>query len=222
MCFAVPATMAVTAMSWQGCWPRRRARSPSGPMARRAEAGTRCGDAAARMSGRAQDRWPTSHRRPGRWWSTRSTAPACRKPLPGRCCARHRASAQAPDMPVVAVDLPSGVSGETAAVLGAAFRADVTVTFSARSPGICFARPRPVRRDRGRRHRHQPDVLDRRSRRAMLREHAGALAGRLPAARGRHPQICARPCRRVFRRPGRDRRGAAVGDGARRAPGQGR
>lgn len=37
--------------------------------------------------------------------------------------------------PVVAVDIPSGLSGDDGAVLGAAFRADLTVTFHARKYG---------------------------------------------------------------------------------------
>jgi hydroxyethylthiazole kinase-like uncharacterized protein yjeF len=37
--------------------------------------------------------------------------------------------------PVVAVDIPSGLSGDDGAVLGAAFRADLTVTFHARKFG---------------------------------------------------------------------------------------
>jgi hydroxyethylthiazole kinase-like uncharacterized protein yjeF len=38
--------------------------------------------------------------------------------------------------PVVAVDIPSGVNGESAAIEGAAVRADVTVTFGAAKPGV--------------------------------------------------------------------------------------
>ena len=39
---------------------------------------------------------------------------------------------------VVAVDIPSGISADTGAVLGAAVRADLTVTFGYRKAGLCF------------------------------------------------------------------------------------
>ncbi|MDX8478666.1 NAD(P)H-hydrate dehydratase [Mesorhizobium sp. VK24D] len=38
-------------------------------------------------------------------------------------------------LPVVAIDLPSGVSGESGAILGCAFRAAITVTFARKKPG---------------------------------------------------------------------------------------
>jgi NAD(P)H-hydrate epimerase len=41
-------------------------------------------------------------------------------------------------VPVVAVDIPSGVDGATGAIAGDAVRATSTVTFSALKPGLCF------------------------------------------------------------------------------------
>jgi len=46
------------------------------------------------------------------------------------------AALNASGVPVVAVDIPSGVNGETGAALGEAVRADLTVTFGAAKPGI--------------------------------------------------------------------------------------
>ena len=42
---------------------------------------------------------------------------------------------KAAGVPVVAVDLPTGVSGATGQILGSAFRADATVTFVRKKPG---------------------------------------------------------------------------------------
>jgi hydroxyethylthiazole kinase-like uncharacterized protein yjeF len=39
------------------------------------------------------------------------------------------------NVPVIAVDLPSGVSGDSGKILGSAFRADITVTFFRKKPG---------------------------------------------------------------------------------------
>ena len=38
----------------------------------------------------------------------------------------------------VAVDIPSGVNGDTGAVMGAAFEADLTVTFGFLKAGLCL------------------------------------------------------------------------------------
>jgi ADP-dependent NAD(P)H-hydrate dehydratase / NAD(P)H-hydrate epimerase len=56
------------------------------------------------------------------------------KPLAGPYAAAIEATA-ASDIAVVAVDLPSGISGDSGAVLGQAFKADHTVTFFRRKPG---------------------------------------------------------------------------------------
>lgn len=56
------------------------------------------------------------------------------KPLQGDY-ARVVEKIAAAGVPVVAVDLPSGVSGESGAALGAAIKADVTVTFFRKKPG---------------------------------------------------------------------------------------
>jgi len=56
------------------------------------------------------------------------------KPLSGDD-ARAIGIAEEFDLPVIAVDLPSGVSGESGAILGKAFRAEATVTFARKKPG---------------------------------------------------------------------------------------
>lgn len=54
------------------------------------------------------------------------------KPLSGDAA---RAVEAAQGLPVIAVDLPSGVSGDSGKMLGSAFRAEVTVTFARKKPG---------------------------------------------------------------------------------------
>ncbi|AWC23937.1 Nicotinamide nucleotide repair protein [Aminobacter sp. MSH1] len=56
------------------------------------------------------------------------------KPLAGEVLAAVARTVEA-GVPVVAVDLPSGVSGATGEVLGGAFKAAVTVTFARKKPG---------------------------------------------------------------------------------------
>lgn len=56
------------------------------------------------------------------------------KPLSGDA-ARAVEVATELNLPVVAVDLPSGVSGESGQILGQAFRARITVTFARKKPG---------------------------------------------------------------------------------------
>ncbi|MGB3898644.1 MAG: NAD(P)H-hydrate dehydratase, partial [Mesorhizobium sp.] len=56
------------------------------------------------------------------------------KPLAGDA-ARAVGIATERKLPVIAVDLPSGVSGDSGKVLGCAFQAEVTVTFARKKPG---------------------------------------------------------------------------------------
>ncbi|SFP53478.1 yjeF C-terminal region, hydroxyethylthiazole kinase-related/yjeF N-terminal region [Mesorhizobium sp. NFR06] len=56
------------------------------------------------------------------------------KPLSGDAAKAVQAVTEL-DLPVVAVDLPSGVSGDSGDVLGSAFRAILTVTFARKKPG---------------------------------------------------------------------------------------
>ena len=48
----------------------------------------------------------------------------------------YRAPSVPPGVPVLAVDIPSGVDGDTGAACGEPLRADVTVTFAALKPGL--------------------------------------------------------------------------------------
>ena len=57
-------------------------------------------------------------------------------------------------VPVVAIDLPSGLSADTPRSTGAAIEASMTVTLARRSCRWCCRRPSARRRPRDRRHRH--------------------------------------------------------------------
>lgn len=59
------------------------------------------------------------------------------RPVEGRCLEIIRQMNQS-DAWKVAVDIPSGVDGDTGRELGIAFRADLTVTFAYRKAGLCF------------------------------------------------------------------------------------
>src|SRR5258705_10403046 len=55
-------------------------------------------------------------------------------------------------VPVLSVDIPSGVNGTTGAVAGAAVRADETICFAAYKPGLLF--------EPGRSHAGRVEVVD--------------------------------------------------------------
>ncbi len=126
------------------------------------------------------------------------------------------------NLPVVAVDLPSGVSGDSGDILGQAFRADITVTFARKKPGhlLLPGRERAARScvaDIG-----IGDDDHRAARRSQTFENMPALWLRdVSRAGGRCAQIQARPCRRLFRRAVGDGRGAAVGAGRGQKRGRG-
>lgn len=57
------------------------------------------------------------------------------KPVAGAAARAIASCAEAANVPVVAIDLPSGVSGASGKVLGSAVRAEATVTFVRKKPG---------------------------------------------------------------------------------------
>ena len=130
-------------------------------------------------------------------------------------------------LPVVAVDIPSGIDSDDGAVLGVAVRADLTVTFFRRKPGLLLL---PGRSYAGEVVVSDLDVAADVYAKVpvfAVRQCPRSVARRLSLADGREPQIYAGPCRAVGRhgddrgRPARRACGAAhrcrTGDHRRRS-----
>ena len=99
------------------------------------------------------------------------------RPLTGEALRLARASERTRDR-IVAIDLPSGLSGDTGKPVGdAAFQAGLTVTFHHRKPAHVLQPGRAYCGEvGGGGHRVGEDAT-------TLREHAGTLAGQVPLAR---------------------------------------
>ena len=70
--------------------------------------------------------------------------PVWHRPVKGgdRLLRRADRTINASRVPVVAVDMPSGISADTGQVLGTAVKADLTVTFASPKRGSCCIRER--------------------------------------------------------------------------------
>jgi NAD(P)H-hydrate epimerase len=132
------ATSARTSRSGAGSGRRSRAWRRPPRSARSASRAAKPGSWSTRSSAPATS---ASERKPGaRRYTTETPPPAPNRPEledPWRALIRLVNAAR---RPVLAVDLPSGLDADTGAELGAAVRADLTVTFVAQKPGFLAGR----------------------------------------------------------------------------------
>ncbi len=84
------------------------------------------------------DGWVVARLLEAAGWPVRIALLGDRQRLAGEAAAMVQAMNAAP-APIVAVDLPSGVNGDTGAVMGTAVQAELTVTFFRKKPGHLLA-----------------------------------------------------------------------------------